>query len=64
MPRKLTDEEVEESLRFGHALSAAAGHVVDRPEADDDIRRVLRGEMTEDEYIRRVLERVTREGDA
>lgn len=54
-PTRLTDEEIEESIRFADSALAAAGHAVNSPESDADIRAALRGEITYDEAVRRAI---------
>jgi hypothetical protein len=55
--RPLTDDEIEEAIRFANAASAAAGIVVTSPESDKDIREALRGDITFDEAVERAAER-------
>ena len=53
--RRLTEGEVEESVRFADSALAAAGHQVDDADSDADIRAALRGEITYDEAVRRAI---------
>jgi hypothetical protein len=55
--RALSEEEIEESIRFTDGALAAAGHFVNRPESDQDIRQALRGEITPEEVVRRTVAR-------
>lgn len=56
MSRTLTEAQIEESLLFADAALAAAGHFVNSPESDRDIRAALRGEITFDEAVARAIE--------
>ena len=56
--RSLTEDEIEESIRFADGALAAAGHFARHAEDDEDIRRALRGEITFDEAVERVASRV------
>jgi len=58
MVRKLTEAQVEESLRFGQGALAAAGHSVSSSQTVSDIRSTLRGRMSRDEYMTRLYDRV------
>lgn len=58
--RALSEEEIEESIRFADGALAAAGHFVSRPESDRDIRQALRGEITSEEVVRRTVARAFR----
>lgn len=53
--RTLTEAEIEESVRFADGCSAAAGHFVDDPAADDQVRKYLHGNLTLDEHYARAL---------
>ncbi len=55
--RILTEDEIEESIRFADGALAAAGHFVKSPESDADIRQALRGEITFDEAVERAASR-------
>ncbi|GAA2040491.1 hypothetical protein GCM10009720_21140 [Yaniella flava] len=44
MAQKLTEVEIEESMRFAHGVMAAAGHSVTDPQTISDIRSSLRGD--------------------
>lgn len=57
MARKLTEAQVEESLRFGMGALAAAGHVVTSSEVADDIRALLQEKITMGEYEERAYRR-------
>lgn len=60
MARKLTEAEVEESLNFANGAMAAAGHSVTDPDTVSDIRSSLYGDMTREEYMARLYDRVMR----
>lgn len=55
--RALSEEEIEESIRFADGALAAAGHFVNRPESDRDIRQALRDEITSNEVVRWTIAR-------
>lgn len=56
--RVLTDEEIQQSLDFADGALALAGHFVTDPASTEDIRQMLRGEITADEAIERAYQRV------
>lgn len=58
--RTLSEKEIEESIRFADGALAAAGHFVNRPEPDLDIRQALRDEITPEEVVRRTVARAFR----
>jgi hypothetical protein len=58
--RALSEDEIEESIRFADGALAAAGHFVDRPESDRDIRQALRDEITSEELVRGTVARAFR----
>lgn len=60
MNQPLTEEQIEESLRFADSVLAAAGHFVDSSESDADIRAALRGQITFAEVSRRAAVRAKR----
>lgn len=58
--KTLTDDEIEESIRFANGASAAAGHFVHSEESDRDVRQALRGEISFDEAVERAAARAQR----
>lgn len=58
--QRLTDDEVEEAIRFANGASAAAGILVTSQESDNDIREALRGQITFDEAVERAAQRTLR----
>lgn len=61
--QRLSKEEIDESIRFADSALAAAGHTVNSPESDADIRAALTGEITYDEAVRRAIAGATRGND-
>lgn len=59
--RRLTEAEIDEIMAQSRGASAMAGHDFDDPDVEADERAALRGEITFDEAVRRVVERVLRE---
>jgi hypothetical protein len=55
--KKLTEEEVQESLRFANGAMAAAGLGPPDPESEADILAALRDEITFDEAAARAIRR-------
>lgn len=57
MAKRVTEAEIQESIRFADGGSAAAGHFVTRPEASADVVQALRSQITFDEAVDRAAER-------
>ncbi|MET0886142.1 MAG: antitoxin VbhA family protein [Mycetocola sp.] len=55
-PNDVPDEEVERRLARADGAIGAAGHQVTNPVTRDLLRQKIRGEITSEEYVRRVIE--------
>ena len=55
---KIDEAKIEKAIANSKASLRMEG-LETSPEADEDCRKVLRGEMTDEEYIARVYERAT-----
>lgn len=59
----LSKKGIDESIRFADSALAAAGHTVNSPESDADIRAAVTGGITYDEAVRRAIAGATTDND-
>lgn len=55
--KTLTEAQIAESIRFADGGMAAAGHFVNSPESDNDIREALTGRISFDNAVERAAKR-------